>query len=713
MPLSRPIRVGIAGTGFISEFHANAIGAIQGIELVSVCDPNLRLAEPFAARQRISEVFNSLDSMLHSQNLDCVHILAPPDKHFSLAKTALQSGVHVFVEKPMCTSLEEADELLAIARDKGLYIGVNHNFLYSSAYRRLKEAINSGTIGTLDYASFNYFLELGQIRSGPFDSWMLREPGNVIFEVGPHPISALLDLVGRPNHLTVAADRGVNLPGGARVPRRWRIHATVSQVAVDININLSPCFHQRTMSIHGLWGSATADLDANTCLIDQTTPLNFDLDRYHRSRSLAKQLNVQARETLADFALSKFKLRSRGNPYQSSIIDSVADFYSSLREGRALDERIDGAFGRDVIVWCKKVVEATAIDRFSIPSRHRRSKPRGCPTVLVLGGSGFIGRELIQQLLAAGYCVRAMVRNSGGQLEELENESLEVVRGDMRNMADLESAMRGVKFVYHLAVSEAKTWDDSVRNIVEPTRLVAKACLSAGVERLIYTGTIDCYYAGARAGTISELTPLDKNIRRRNYYARAKALSENDLKEMHRINGLPLVIFRPGIVIGRGGSPFHFGVGRFSGRICEVWGQGNNKLPFVLASDVASVLVKGIEIPGIEGKSFNLVDMPMLTAREYLEELQNRMESRLVVRHRSIWQFYVADLSKWTIKLVLHHPDSVRIPSYFDWESRTQKAIFDCTLAREELGWRPASDRKRMIEEGIGEPLEAWLKAVR
>jgi nucleoside-diphosphate-sugar epimerase len=144
-----------------------------------------------------------------------------------------------------------------------------------------------------------------------------------------------------------------------------------------------------------------------------------------------------------------------------------------------------------------------------------------------------------------------------------------------------------------------------------------------------------------------------------------------------------------------------------------VWGQGNNKLPFVLASDVASVLVKGIEIPGIEGKSFNLVDMPMLTAREYLEELQNRMESRLVVRHRSIWQFYVADLSKWTIKLVLHHPDSVRIPSYFDWESRTQKAIFDCTLAREELGWRPASDRKRMIEEGIGEPLEAWLKAVR
>jgi nucleoside-diphosphate-sugar epimerase len=467
------------------------------------------------------------------------------------------------------------------------------------------------------------------------------------------------------------------------------------------------------MSIHGLWGSATADLDANTCLIDQITPLNFDLDRYRRSRLLANQLNVQARETLADYALSKFKLRSRGNPYQSSIIDSVASFYSSLREGRALDERIDGAFGRNVIVWCKKVVEAADIDRLSIPTRHSRGKPRGFPTVLVLGGSGFIGRELIQQLLAAGYCVRAMVRNSGGQLEELDNESLEIVRGDMRNMADLESAMRGVKFVYHLAVSEAKTWDDSARNIVQPTRLVAKAGLSAGIERLVYTGTIDSYYSGAQAGTITELTPLDKNIMRRNYYARAKALSEYELKEMHRIDGLPLVIFRPGIVIGRGGTPFHWGVGRFSGRICEVWGQGNNKLPFVLVSDVASALVKGIEIPGIEGKSFNLVDIPTLTAREYLEELQDLAGLRLVVRYRSIWQFYVADLTKWAIKLVLRHPDSVRVPSYVDWESRTQKAIFDCTLARKELGWRPASDRNRVIEEGIGGSLEAWLKAVR
>ena len=71
---------------------------------------------------------------------------------------------------------------------------------------------------------------------------MLRAPGNVILEVGPHLVSAMLDLVGKPEHLSVTADREITLPGGARIFRRWRIHATVGRTAVDININFGPGF---------------------------------------------------------------------------------------------------------------------------------------------------------------------------------------------------------------------------------------------------------------------------------------------------------------------------------------------------------------------------------------------------------------------------------------------------------------------------------------
>ncbi len=706
---SLPIRTAIVGTGYIAEFHARAVSGVKGAELIAVCDANLRSARSFASSWRVPEAFDLVESLLRKQPVDCVHVLVPPDAHYAVTKAALLSGAHVFLEKPMCTSAAEADELMALARARGLRLGVNHNFLFAGAYQRLRAAIRAGDLGPLDHVSINHFFELGPIRTGPFDIWMLREPGNAILEIGPHLLSVLLDLVGAPDSLSVTADRDIDLPGGGHVFRRWLIRATVGRTAVDINVNLGPGFGQRTIHARGLTGAATVDLDANTCTIDRRTPLDIDFDRYKRSLSLARQLRSQARHTLADYVLSRLKLRQGGNPYQTSISNAVAAFYSGLRREDRLDSRIDGSFGRRVVELCGKVVDAAKIAPTAPRGAGERTLSRP-PTVLVLGGSGFIGRELIRQLLAAGYSVRAMVRGSRALLDELDG-SLEIVGGDMRNAADLKSALQGIEFVYHLAHSAAKTWDDYVANEVDAARLVAEACLAAGVKRLIYTGTIASYYTGAKAATITEETPLDPAISRRSHYPRAKAASEALLMDMHDKQALPVVILRPGIVIGRGGEPFHWGVGRFSEGVCEVWGEGEHPLPFVLVADVAAALVRAAEVEGIEGRSYNLADAPLLTARDYLSALQQRAGIKLTVQHRPIWRFYAEDMCKWAVKMAVRHPDRIRVPSYSDWELRTGEAVFDCARAHSELGWTPAADRERLIEEGIGGSLEAWVKA--
>ena len=85
--------------------------------------------------------------------------------------------------------------------------------------------------------------------------------------------------------------------------------------------------------------------------------------------------------------------------------------------------------------------------------------------------------------------------------------------------------MKGIDFVFHLARADAKTWADYLQRDVEATRLIAEACLEAGVKRLIYTGTIASYFTGANAGTITENTSLDRAIAQRDYYSRAKATS--------------------------------------------------------------------------------------------------------------------------------------------------------------------------------------------
>ena len=225
----QPTRAALVGTGYIASFHARAIRSLKTVALVSVCDTNFSAAKAFARDWGVSEAFGSVEAMLQNQPISAVHVLAPPDQHHAIAQAVLRSGAHVFLEKPMCISVEEADNLIRIARDRGLKLGVNHNFLYSGAYQRLRRIVHSGDIGPLDHVTFNYFYELPQIRVGPFDSWILRAPGNVIFEVGPHLVSAALDLVGKPEHLSVTADREVTLPGGARVFRRWRIHATLGR----------------------------------------------------------------------------------------------------------------------------------------------------------------------------------------------------------------------------------------------------------------------------------------------------------------------------------------------------------------------------------------------------------------------------------------------------------------------------------------------------
>jgi predicted dehydrogenase/nucleoside-diphosphate-sugar epimerase len=710
-PSTSPLfAVGIVGTGYIAEFHARAIAEIEYAVLKGVCDTNLRNATTFAAKWDVASAFDSLELMLRNQKLDCVHLLTPPDQHFKLAKTALEEGIHVFLEKPMCVSASEADELVELAKSRGLYLGVNHNFSFSGAYQRLRSVLTSGSLGPIGHVIFNYFYELPQIRSGPFDVWMLREPGNVILETAPHLVSALFDLVGVPERLSVSADRRVTLPNGRQIFRRWRVRTTSGRTAVDINIDFGPGFPQRSIFVRGLFGTAAVDFDANTCIVDRRTPLDLDLDRCKRSWNAASQLCSQSLHTLADYVLGKLKLRKRGNPYDNSIRRSVSTFYDALRASSVLDTRIDGERGRDVIKYCVELIESAKLDATVTPVTQG-APVRVQPTVLVLGGTGFIGQELIRQLLAAGYGVRAMVRGSGLALRTLASDRLEIVAGDVRNKADLEKAISGVEFVYHLARAQEKTWEEYVKNEIEPTRLVGEICLAANVKRLIYTGTIDSYYAGAKAGIITETTPLDRDIGRRNYYARAKAASEAILTEMHQKQRLPLVIFRPGIVIGQHGNPFHWGVGRFSENICEVWGDGNNTLPFVLVEDVAVALIRGIEVPGIEGHFYNLIDAPLATANDYLDELQRRAGIKLVVYHRAVWRFYLSDLSKWVVKVAVRHPDRVRIPSYRDWESRTQKAIFNCDRTRNELGWTPTANRQKLLDRGIGDALDSWLAA--
>jgi nucleoside-diphosphate-sugar epimerase len=387
--------------------------------------------------------------------------------------------------------------------------------------------------------------------------------------------------------------------------------------------------------------------------------------------------------------------------FQDSMSRSIASFYADWRG--APDPRGTGQFGVEVIRLCERIV-ASAGAMAAAPPKPIRSDdrpPPASPTVLVVGGTGFIGRQLVKALAARGVGVRVLSRGTASARLALSGLPVEVMQGSHDDRQVLDRALIGIDVVYHLAKAVGKRWEDYVSGDIEPTRVLAEAALAHGVKRFIYTGTIDSHDSADGRSVITSDTPVDARLGRRNLYARSKAACEALLTKLHAERGLPLVIFRPGVVIGEGSPPAHWGVGMFhSDTRAQLWGDGSTKLPLVLVNDVAEGLALGMAAKGIEGQAFLLTDEPLLTAREYVQELERASGNRIDAPSTPIWRFFVHDVAKEAVKHMIRHPNR-RVPSYRDWNCRTHRARYDNRKTRETLGWAPAGTRKALIDDGI------------
>ena len=131
-----------------------------------------------------SQVVSDLETVLNDGEIDAVIISTPASSHFELAKQVLQSGKHAFVEKPLATSTEQADELVALAAKTGKVLMAGHTFLYNAAVRYARKLLTDDSLGQLYYI-YSQRLNLGQVRSDVNAWWNLA----------PHDVSILLYLM--------------------------------------------------------------------------------------------------------------------------------------------------------------------------------------------------------------------------------------------------------------------------------------------------------------------------------------------------------------------------------------------------------------------------------------------------------------------------------------------------------------------------------------
>jgi predicted dehydrogenase len=694
-------RVGLLGAGYIAGIHARALRARRDVQVVAVCDRSLPRAQALAAGFHGCAAVGTLERLLATQ-AEVVHVLLPPEAHAEAALRILAAGRHVLLEKPMAPDAAACRALVEAARSRGLRLGVSHNFLFTRAAQRLRAWASDGTLGRLDSLSIDWLYPLAALRSGPFDQWMLRQPGNLLLELAPHPVAFLLDLAGSIAQPRVSASRPLDLPGGARVYRHWQVLGHARDTAVSLTLSVTPGPAVRSIVARGSAGAARCHFDRDLCVIG--APVGHGaIDNLASGWVEAWQLGWQAARNFARAAAGTLGQSPAADPFAESVARSVSAWYDSL--AGEPDPRLDGEFGARVMAECEHLRDSLPAGALEVQARARPvAATPSSPKVLVVGGTGFIGSHLVRELAGRGVGVRVATRDAKAARAMLEGAPVELAEGDLRDAAFVDRALQGIETVYYLARAHGSTWEDYRRNDVEVTRSFAERSLAARVRRFIYTGTIDSCHSARPGDVIRGDTPLDPAIGRRNLYARSKAACEALLRELHRERKLPLVVFRPGIVVGRGSPPAHWGVGMFLSDVrVRTWGAGTHALPLVLVQDVVDALILALDRPDIEGRTFLLTDPAGVSARDYLRAVEEGSGTRLRVSPTPIWQFYLWDALKEGVKHLIRHPRRRR-PSYRDWASRAHRARYDSSATIEALGWRPAGGRERLLELGAREP---------
>jgi len=152
--------------------------------LKAVCDTQENLVKSYQSQYPAVSFTNSFSKLLSDSSIKGIVIATPPDTHFNLAKQALLADKDVFVEKPLALRLEEGEKLAELAEKRGKILMVGHILMYHPAVNKLKELINQGKLGKIQYIYSNR-LNIGRIRN----------EGNILWSFAPHDISTILFLL--------------------------------------------------------------------------------------------------------------------------------------------------------------------------------------------------------------------------------------------------------------------------------------------------------------------------------------------------------------------------------------------------------------------------------------------------------------------------------------------------------------------------------------
>jgi predicted dehydrogenase len=187
-----PVRTGVVGLGYWGPNLIRNLQELESAELRWICDLDQSRLDVIGRRYPAVQKTRAYEELLADPKLDAIAIATPVSTHYPLALAALLAGKHVFIEKPLAASLEQAQELARVADERALTLMPGHTFLYSPPVNMIRDLIRSGELGDI------YFISMSRVNLGLHQSDV-----SVVWDLGPHDFSILRYWLDEtPSHLS-------------------------------------------------------------------------------------------------------------------------------------------------------------------------------------------------------------------------------------------------------------------------------------------------------------------------------------------------------------------------------------------------------------------------------------------------------------------------------------------------------------------------------
>jgi predicted dehydrogenase len=191
------IKTALIGCGKVAHIHAAALKASPESKFIAVCATKIQKARAFAAQYGV-DAYDDLDKMLRESGVNAVIVCTPHPQHAQPAILAARAGVHVLVEKPLASSLEDCDRMIAAANESGIKLATISQRRFYEPCQRISTAIDENKIGKpiLGSVAMYGWRDQKYYSSDPWRGTWLGEGGGVLVNQSPHQLDLLLWFMG-------------------------------------------------------------------------------------------------------------------------------------------------------------------------------------------------------------------------------------------------------------------------------------------------------------------------------------------------------------------------------------------------------------------------------------------------------------------------------------------------------------------------------------